>query len=106
MKDALATELQSRSNPNFTQKERVKDDKTDLVFVKQAEERTELFSSRALDLDEAVVGILDLKDDSLRVGIARPRNHRHGGLNKDTVQVELGNATVQLVMIVQSYKVG
>ena len=80
--------------------------KPDLIFVKEAEELGGFLASAAkLDLNDAVVGILDLQDASLRVGVAWPGHLGHGGLNKGSVQVELCNADVQLAGVVQSWKV-
>ena len=70
--------------------------------MKEAEEAAGIVSGPALDLDEAAVGILDLPDDSLGVGIARPGDHRDGRLDQQRVHVELGHAVDQHFIVVQS----
>ena len=74
--------------------------------MKEAEEAAGLLSSAALDLDEAVVGVLDLPDDRLRVGIGRPGDHRHGRLNQEHVFVEVSDAVGEELVVAQGWKKG
>ena len=74
--------------------------------MKEAEEAAGLLSSAALDLDEAVVGVLDLPDDRLRVGIARPGDHRHGRLNQEHVFVEVSDTVGEELVVAQGWKKG
>ena len=72
--------------------------------MEEAVEASGTLSSTTLDLDEAEVVILDLQDDGLGVGICRPRDHRHGGLNEEHVLAEVGYPVGQHLAIARSWK--
>jgi hypothetical protein len=52
---------------------------TDLIFVKEDEEPKRVIQGTAFDLDDAVVVVLDLPNDGLRIRVIRQRHHRQRG---------------------------
>ena len=74
--------------------------------MKEAEELRSSFSGTAtLDLDEAVVVVLDLDDRSLGVRVTRPGQHRHGRVDEQEGVAELSDGADQAGVVGERWKV-